>query len=278
MKIPLLTLALACLFAGGFAEADTAKAPTMELLRDGTGAQAPRVYHAFGGRTLAVEAVLSGAPGTVLEVQADLLQKAQSLVVPVQKEIPLGKGIELGDALPHLCKLDLPVPEVKRESLFIAQFRVKTQKAGDWQASGQAILKVYPPDGAKESLAQIAREHPLQLFGTDTRLRDFLESRHIPFSDTGTELENLPPSSPAGTVFLGSAPAAQVARWVNAHPEWQGSMVVFSPDSGLLPGVFSTPQNGRNIVKVTLPLLETLSTDPRSQKTLVEIFKTTLAQ
>lgn len=280
MKIPFapFLLAVACLLMGGFARAKIAPPPRMEPVQTNAVVPSTRVYHAFGGETLAVEVLLSGAPGTVLEIQGDLLQKAQSLAVPVQKEIPLGKGIELGDAAMHLHTLALPIPEVKRESLFIARFRIKTTAGGDWQAGGQIVVRAYPPNEAKENLAELAKENRLQLFGSDKRLRAFLESRKIPFTETGTDLETLPHAPRAGAVFLGDASAVQLARWADAHPDWQGNLIVFSPDSNLLPGVFLTPRNGRKIVKVTLPLLDTLSTDPRSQKTLVEILKTAAAQ
>ena len=232
----------------------------------------PPIIHVFGGQELKVDLAVESKGGDPVEIQADLYQKAQSLLAPVQKNIAVGKTprFEDSEAVRPLISWTLTPPEVKREAEMIARLRIKTA-TGEWTPAGQIIMKVYPPGFAKEPLDAFAKQRGLHLFGECKRLRDFLKELKVEFDDAGADLVSLPANPDDKCVYLGEATPRELADWLAAQPSWRGKMVVFCPGSQLLPGVFVTAQGGLRIVKVTLPLLDTLSTDPSSQKTLLEI-------
>ncbi|MDD5348674.1 MAG: hypothetical protein PHQ12_00555 [Chthoniobacteraceae bacterium] len=236
------------------------------------GAQPP-AYYGFGGQPVTLELAVETPKGEPVDIQADLFQRAQTLLAPVQKDIVVAQALNASGFAPYrpLVSWKMPLPAVTRETQMLARFRVRTG-AADWQPAGQVLLTVYPPDFAKEELARVAKDPGLRVFGGDA-LRKFLKAQKTDFEDVGSDLASLPPSPEDKNLYIGEATSRQLAQWLTANPAWQGSLVVFCTDTPLLPGVFVTTQGGLRLAKVTLPMLDTLSTDPRSQKTLVEVLK-----
>lgn len=233
------------------------------------------MFYAFGGQSLNVELAVESPEGHHVVIKADLYQKGQSLLAPIQKDIAVADTVRLekNPAIRPLVSWTLPVPEVKRETQMLARFRT-SENQSEWTPAGQILVTVYPPGLAKEGLAAFGKAQGLHVFGNGDRLRDFLKAQQVEFDDAGTDLTALPPNPEDQGVYLGEATSAELTSWLAAHPNWRGNLVVFCPDSPLLPGVFVTAQSGYRTVKVTLPLLDTLATDPRGQKTLLEILHT----
>ena len=241
------------------------------------------MVHVFGGQPVKVDLAvkpLSSNRLEPLEIQADLYQKGQSLLAPIQKDIVVAKASHFDGCFQSsglfflpLISWELPVPEVKRETEMIARLRMKSG-GGEWLPSGQISITVYPPGFAKEALAAFSKKRGLHLFGENKRLREFLKAQKAEFDYAGEDLATLPNATQDNGVYIGEATSRELAEWLGTHPGWRGNIVVFCPDSPLMPGVFVTAQGGFRIAKVTLPLLDTLSSDPRSQKTLLEILNT----
>ena len=111
------------------------------------------------------------------------------------------------------------------------------------------------------------------MFGEEKRAGAFLEKQEVKFDEAGTDLPDRPE---AGHLYVGSAKAADLSQWLNAHPTWEGSLVVFCGDANLLPGVFTEIRGEGRLAKVTLPLLDNLSADPLTQKTFITILASIL--
>lgn len=242
-----------------------------------TGGSQPMV-HAFGGQPVKVDLAVETPSGTPVEIKADLFQKGQSLLMPIQKDIAVAQGIRAGEhpSFRPLLSWTFPVPEVKRETEMIARLRIKTAN-GEWTPAGQILIRVYPPEFTKETLAAISRQRGLHIFGETNRLRDFLKAQKVEFHDEGNSLAALPTNPDEKGIYLGESTTGELADWLAAQPGWPGNLVVFCADSHLMSGVFVTEKGGFRTVKVTLPLLDNLSSDPQSQKTLLEILNTLTA-
>jgi hypothetical protein len=239
---------------------------------DGT---SPSMIHAFGGQPVKVELAIETPGGNAVEVRADLYQKGQSLLAPIQKDIAVAKAAhsEESPAFRPLVSWTLPVPEVKRETQMMARFRVTTDGT-TWTPAGQILITAYPAGFAKQELAAFGKTPGLHVFGGGKQLRGFLQTQKVEFDDAGEGLSALPQSPDDPGIYIGDATSRELADWLGTHPGWRGNLVVFCSDSALLPGVFVTAQGGFRTIKVTLLLLDTLSGDPRSQKTLLEILTT----
>jgi hypothetical protein len=241
----------------------------------------PAVVHGFSGTSVSIDLMVEPLNINLLEpveIRADLYQKGQTLLAPVQKEIEVAKSSTYegcsGNAtyIFPLIPWQLPIPEVKRETQFVAGLRTKSGD-GPWQPSGQIYLTAYPKDFAKTALAAVCKTRQLRLLGGSSRLRAFFKAQQVPFEDAGDGLNALP-SNGGPEIYLIESDAAELTDWRASHPHWKGNLVVFCPDAPLLPGVFVTMQNGLNLAKITLPLLDALSSNPRNQKTFLEILET----
>jgi len=242
----------------------------------------PPMVHVFGGQRVKVDMAVKPLNTNLLEpleIQADLYQKGQALLAPIQKDIVVAKASRFdgcGQLFLPLISWELPVPEVKRETEMVARLRMKSG-GGEWLPSGQISITVYPLGFAKEPLAAFSKKRGFHLFGKNKPLRAFLKDQKVEFDDAGENLAVLPNATRDNGVYIGEATSRELAEWLGTHPGWRGHIVVFCPDSPLLPGVFVSTQGGFRIAKVTLPLLDTLSSDPRSQKTFLEILNTLTA-
>jgi hypothetical protein len=242
----------------GIVDADGARTPIV----------APVVYHVFSGEPLSVELSLEAALGGSLDLRADFIQIAQSLAAPLAEKVMLAEGIAFNGVTCRKITVTLPLPKVTRETKILVRFQIKS--AEKWQAAGDATFMVYPRDLLQEEIRNaIGPIHPL-LIGSDTRLGDFLTKAEIKFDRCGGSLPEFPETN---RLYVGNAGADEVSRWLEAHPRWNGSlMLFFEEEPGQLPGVFSDIKGGARVIKVTLPILPGLSTDPVAQKTLVAIF------
>lgn len=260
-----LRVAIFCLITAVAA----AEEPRLEILglADKQTAFTPPASHVFGGQPVKIDLSLEAPLGSKLEARADLIQKAQSLTAPLQKDIVVAEAISFAGQTRCRITASLPLPKVQRETQIIARFRLKAK--GEWRPASEMIFVVYPPDFLKGELQDIAGATRLHLFGDDKRLRDFLNGQEVKFDEIGAEFPENPETN---QVYAGCAGAKELSQWLAAHATWQGSLLVFCEDSNLLPGVFIDSRRERRLAKVTLPLLDNLSSDPRSQKTLTEIF------
>ncbi len=241
----------------------------------------PASFDGFGGTSASIAIEILPVSLNLLapvEIRADLYQKGQTLLAPIQKEIEVAQPSVYEGCfgnptyvLPLIC-WQLPIPEVKRETQFVARLRTKSGD-GPWLSSGQIYITAYPRDFVKTALAAVCKARPLRLLGESSRLHAFFKAQNVPFETAGEGLNALPANGGPEIYFIESD-AANLTDWLAANPHWKGNLVAFCPDAPLLSGVFVTRQDGLHLAKVTLPLLDSLSSNPRNQKTFLEILET----
>jgi hypothetical protein len=227
----------------------------------------PSEYHLFWKPTVDVTLSVEAALGSEMELSADLFQLSSSLAAPLKMDIPLGPPIPFKDRTRQTATLPLELPKIQRQTR--VQARIKAKKGTEWEKVGQVNLVVYPVDSF--SPEEIVGRTPLVLFGNDPRLAEFFKHYKVNFEEIGG---SLPKDLDASKLYIGKAEATQFTRWQEAHPEWKGNLIVFSENASVLPGVFSEFGAQHRLSKVTLPILEHLGDDPRSQQTLLSLVQT----
>lgn len=249
---------------------------------DGTGQPgAIPVIYAFGGQPATIDLVVEPSGVNLpepLEIRADLFQKGGAILAAVHKNILIAAPSRYegcfqtvnGPFYVPLIRWKWTVPEVKRETEFIARLRMKSGN-GEWLPSGQISLTAYPRDFAKTDLGPLSKARGLCIVGESKHLRDFFTTRQVAFDETAGGVDALPSIDGKGKIFLAELTSDELAAWLASNPHWEGNLVVFCPGAPLLPGVYVTRQSAFCLTKVTLPLLGSISSDPRSQKTFLEI-------
>lgn len=266
MKILAITLSLIAV---------TAFAQDQHLEIIGVGSATPpaaaSVTHLFWSPSVEITLAVEGALGSQMELRADLFQLSDSLAAPLVRDLPTGPPVSFKNSTRRKLSVSLPLPKLQRQTQL--QVRFKTKKEGDWAKIGQATLVVYPADYLKD--VELGNQLPLVVFGGDGRLAEFFKRQKIKFEEIG---QALPETPQADRLYLGRAGAKELSQWQEAHPEWKGNLVVFTEAAAQLPGVFSQFSANQRISKVTLPILDQLGTDPRSQKTVIDLINSITQQ
>ena len=175
-----------------------------------------------------------------------------------------------------MIQASLPLPEVKRKAEILVRVQARIEGQPNPLPAGAARLFVYPKDLMKEVAATIGQPDgesgvQLMVFGKSERIRPFLEAHEIPFSDCGTEL---PAELNKRALYIGETDVGSLAP----HQESAagGRIMFFSSEPGILPGVYVSTNRGVSIMKVTLPILDTLATNPHSQQTFAGLLHQSL--
>ena len=76
----------------------------------------------------------------------------------------------------------------------------------------------------------------------------------------------------------GDIDSRKLDDWLKHLPKGEGvRLVAFTRDPWSIPGVYVQAQPGSMICKVTLPILEKLTSDPRSQAAFIELFSQSIS-
>ncbi len=229
------------------------------------------VLHVVGGEPANLALEITAPKGETAKLRVALFQLATSLAAP------LGPPVELGEiAGAGALDVSILMPDVKVPTILEARIEARTEEV--FTAAGRFRLVVYPSD-AMDRLGRFAKgileESGLRIgvFGKSDAIRSLLRKRRVDFRDLGAR----PPDSPADKLFL-VGDAATPAEVDSLRRMRARRLLVFSDDPTVAPGVYSHVVPEGAFVKVTLPLLETVATDPQSQHTFLEILESMHSQ
>lgn len=228
------------------------------------------VLAVVGGETLPLQVAVEAAPGTEVKLTYDLVQLAEGLAAPLVTGQSLGSPVVLDQTSRRVVAVNIPVPEVTRPTRMLVKI-VSSASPGDSGGpnQNQVFLEVYPkpePGHLARVLAGAEEASGLRLavFGECPALRKFFQEEQIAFLDLGSEAADLGQKAilPVGEAGLedGQDLKSRAAR-----------MVLFVRDPTAWPGVYRTDSPDGSLVRVTLPLLDTLSTNPRSRQIFLDI-------
>ena len=227
-----------------------------------------REMHVFGDRPVALDLGIDAAAGATVEVRADLVQLADGLAAPLQKDLVVAEALDFTAATHRQIHWSITLPAVKNMTRMAVTFRTSTRGAA-WRPAERLLLSVYPKEGSEwRAVAQRAGLR-LAVFGPAGELRAVLKAHGIKFEDLGAEW---PGELPAGATVLGETTPAKLRDWLDVQSNPRGALIVCIRDDTALP-LFSveSAREGLCVAKITFPIFDHLNTDPRAQKTLVDL-------
>lgn len=216
------------------------------------------VIHVFDGVPATLNLAVEAPLGANVSLRAEVVQVASGLAAPLAPELKIADAVAFADRTFSIVPASIPLPVVKNKTELRVRFRMET--AGREPLFCDAQIFVHPKE-LPETLKK--PPVPLTVFGESPRLRAFLTGQGVPFTDGGDAL----PSAPRKDVLY--------LTEIETPPAWPEGMRVVFFSAGLdgLPGVYQRETPPGSVTKVTLPILDNLSTDPLSQ----EIFARLLA-
>ncbi len=230
--------------------------------------------HVFGGATVDLDVAVEAPLGSKVSLAYTLYQIARNLSAPLGRDIAVPEPVIFEKQTRRNVRIPITLPDVKRRTEVIVWFRAESADGEKNERTGQTRLFIYPQDQTEElavSLERVQKDAGVSLavFGESKHIRAFLEQSGIPFTDAGSEL---PPTLKADALYLGEIDPHALAtrRFANAR------IIFFSPDPALPPGVYTTIRGSGLFTKVTLPILDTLATNPQSQLTFIDILRHSL--
>ena len=225
-----------------------------------------RIKHVFGGKPVSLPFTLYGAPDSKVDLKGRLFQVTKGLLVPVGKELEIGSAIVFTNGIRQVLEMELPVPSVTRESVFVLGLFMRIHAQEKWQKVGHVRLRAYPEDLLKP-LRVWTEQHPFRLQDTTGKLETFLKSHGIRFLqiDAGS-LEQT--KGPVMTLITGDSDQVELAKDRARKGE---SVIMFREQERTWPHVESNQFNIGSLVTVKMQMLDDLEKDPSIQKIFLKI-------
>lgn len=213
----------------------------------------PASVHVFDDRPASIHLEVKAPIGTGGFIRADVWQVASGIAAPLSADLKIADVLEFNDRTFVIVPASIPLPKVKYRSELRVRFRLALSGNEEMSVFCEARMFVYP-----KSLPATLKELPARLavLGDSPSLRAFLNGENIPFTDAGSAL---PMSAKEEMIYLTENNVS--TRW----PEGL-RVIVFSTESDLAPGIYSRESQAGFIIKVTLPILDDLSTNPLSRE------------
>ena len=239
---------------------------------EGRIAPADRLPAVFGNREQGIGIEIDGVTSPSASLRADLFPVAGAMALPLAKDIHLQEGITLSNNTPQELHVSIKFPSVKLRMEVLVRLTLlpNAPQASPIQL-GDLRFEVFPASVTKE-LTDLLKTKPdgsalAVVFGPGPKLRHFLTGVHVPFEDGGI---GTPDRFDPHRLYFGELSTEE--QFQQAQDRSAGArLVLFSPDESLPIGVYSDQSNSSVFIHVTLPLLDNLSDDPRSQLGLIKI-------
>ncbi len=222
---------------------------------------------AAAGRPVSFELLIPAAldPATL---QVDLRQVTGAVTLPLGRHALAEWVVASATPASPLTTVRIPLPELARTAL--VQLRVFGQ-AEPGRSLCTINLRVYVPTDWNPLAAHLGRTGTdLVVVGRETGLREFLKTRNIPFTDGG---ESIPANLRPDTLVVG---VFSKQEWMECLPRLgttSGRLIGMVTDTDLPPGVYTTTSEACSVTKITLPLLKTLSQDPRNEALFLQLIE-----
>ena len=226
----------------------------------------------FGGQSLRVPLRVEGYATEPVDIRTAWVQKTFALVVPLPETVPVATSQTFAQGSERDLVTVLSLPVVRSVVHLELHFQVSVSGTEDWQPAGSCALRIYPRE-LEQALKTWAAQVDLRLDDADGRLRTFLDAHQIEWRDPKAPLSL--PTRPVVTWTVldasseetdGDVPSVKRINRGDVH-------VVFAEDVKTIPKVVVQPHGAGTMVRVELPLLKRLDSDPVVQATFLEILK-----
>jgi hypothetical protein len=242
----------------------------MEL--EGRFAPADRLPAVFGNHEQVIGIEINGVDAQSASLRADLFPVAGAMALPLAKDIHLQEGITFSNASPQRLRVSIKFPSVKlRVEVLVRLTLLQNAPQASPIQLGDLRFEVFPASVTKE-LTDLLKPKPdgfstAVVFGPGQKLRHFLTGLHVPFEDGGI---GTPDRFDPHHLYFGELSTEE--QFQQSQDRSAGArLVLFSSDESLPTGVYSDQSSSGVFIHVTLPLLDNLNDDPRSQLGLIKV-------
>ncbi len=247
----------------GHAEVDLALLPTAGI---GPATIAPPAY--FSEQAAVIEMVLSGARSCP-KIAATLVQETARLEAEIaqQQLLDCDRLQPRFDGAPRTIVFRFAVPKVKRESRFEWRFAECDTTEGNCRDLIDIPFDTFPPD-LLASIRKWASRESLVVKDPVGVLADFLDQQSIDFT---ARRSGIAKDSQVVSLLVEDKNEIKLAEIVPYLEK--GGVVVFRKLQNTLPLIKTRRVADQSLISVELPLITSLASDPRAQKTLLEVFQ-----
>ena len=222
----------------------------------------------FSEQAAVIEMILSGARSCP-QIAATLVQKTTRLEAEIaqQQLLDCDRFKPRFDGAPQTIAFRFAVPKVKRESRFEWRFAECDTSGGNCRDLLDIPFDTFPPD-LLGSIRKWASRESLVVKDPVGVLADFLDQQGIDFTARRSGI-----ARDSQVVSLLVEDKNEIGLAEMAPYLEKGGVVVFRKSQNILPLIKTRRVAGQSLISVELPLITSLASDPRAQKTLLEIFQ-----
>lgn len=229
-------------------------------------------FHVFASETTSVDIAIEAPLGSKLSLLADVTQITSGIAARLSEGVSLGAPQDFSNQTRQVIQAKIPLPKIERMIELLVKIRTAGESDTKTAQIGLFRLFVYPADGMKELAGMFSSGGNktgamLGVFGAGKNIRAFLEDQKIPFTDLG---EGVPEEFRADVIYVGEAKSEEITARLKSAP---AARVVFFNEENA-PGIYRTTTPEGSVTKITFPILDSLSSNPVSQK----IFTDTIFQ
>jgi hypothetical protein len=222
-------------------------------------------WHVFGGRRCEITYRLMGESETPIDLRAHVSQLTFSPRAPADRSISILDGVATSD-LPGPRVFAIEFPVVERESTFEIRFDGRRSPTGTWIPIEATRVQVYPADRLS-ALRPWSDRVQLRIRDSREVLVPTLARLEVAYLDARAPL--IDKNSPAVTLVVDPVIDQDINDWTMRDGE---TVIFFHESESRLPAIV-IDRGGSTVIRVGLPVLSELESDPRSQKLFLEILK-----
>ncbi len=247
----------------GHGEVNLALSPTANI---GPPTIVPAAY--FSGQAAVIEMILSGAQSCP-QIAGSLVQTTARLEAEIARRqlLDCDRFKARFDGAPQTVAFRFAVPRVKRESRFEWRFAECDTAGANCRDLIDIPFNTFPPD-LLASIRKWAERETLVVKDPIGVLADFLDHQSIDFAERRSGIAG---DSQVVSLLVENRNEIELADM--APYLEKGGVVVFRKSQNTLPLIKTRRVAGQAFISVELPLITSLASDPRAQKTLLEIFQ-----
>jgi len=226
------------------------------------------IHHYFGGQKIELPFIVHGAHSESIDLQAKLSQLTSSIVAPVGDVLEVFSQKKLNDHSRKEYSLSLTLPSVKRETTFELRFWVKIHSNEEWWDAGRTRIQVYPKK-LLEPLKVWSENIQLRIEDNEGTLSRFLTAQKIAFMDSKVAALKLSQTPIVTLIVRNSERSSLPKRRIRAGE----TIIVFNERVESLPKIVASSSREGNLINVEMGVIKNLETDPRAQKTFLQILE-----
>ncbi len=236
--------------------------PLIEAKGQTSGKSTDSVIWGVSGSKLPIELDLVAPLGSSGALICGIFQASEELAARLPGGGELISDLSFSDRTFQRLEVQVPMPEVERETTLFVLFSLKSKPDGKVLASTKVSVRLVPgPESPLNPVTRLKKlpEGSLLVTGESPRIRRFLDKMNIFYVD--------------GLAVSSGVPAVVLSEGNEMPANIPGGLpvILFCKSDRQLPGVYAASRTGAERIKVTLAVLDSIATDVLAQRTFADL-------